>query len=140
MTSQNYNTFNNNKHEIIIIQPDSLVQIPIVEHQCLICLQSSSNSNDEIKSINEMHFIKKPCNCICYSHHKCIETWIETNSVCPICKKPLLFPEIKHVSIHINEPHPHNSFTESIKSYTCIIVVVFILMFLGNVLMAVQPT
>jgi hypothetical protein len=132
MTSLRYNTFNEN----------------IVEQQCLICLQSSSNSKDEIKSINKMHFLKKTCNCICYSHHKCIETWIETNSVCPICKKPLFFPQNKledekHETL-INIPlidedqnENENSCRESAPTYICMIGMVFTLLFLGNVITAI---
>ena len=132
MTSLRYNTFNDN----------------IVDQQCLICLQSSSNSKDEIKLINEMHFLKKNCNCICYSHHKCIETWIETNSVCPICKKPLFFPQNKledeNIETLINIPlidedqdQNQNTCRESAPTYICMMGLVFTILFLGNVITAI---
>ena len=67
------------------------------EIQCLICLQGPLQSNniiiDDVKLINEMHFLIKECKCECYSHHKCIEKWIQNNSVCPICKGPISFPK-----------------------------------------------
>lgn len=67
------------------------------ENQCLICLQGPVQSNniiiDDVKLINEMHFLIKECKCECYSHHKCIEIWIQNNSVCPICKGPISFPK-----------------------------------------------
>ena len=141
MTSLRYNTFDDNNKDTI-------------EQQCLICLQNSSNYNDEIKSVHEMHFLKKTCNCICYSHHKCIETWIVTNSVCPICKKPLLFPqsklELKNndndtvVNIPLNDEEQNqneneneNSCRETASTYMCIIGLVFIILFLGNVITAI---
>jgi hypothetical protein len=148
MSSLRYNTFNN--EEIVIIQPlsSSLVTCT-TENQCLICLQNSSNPKDEIKSINEMHFLKKTCNCICYSHHKCIETWIETNAVCPICKKPLLFPETKSksiknetaldISINSDETRIDNSCKSSAFIYIWIMVAGFTIIFLGNLIITTQP-
>ena len=83
------------------------------ENQCLICLQGPVQSNniiiDDVKLINEMHFLIKECKCECYSHHKCIEIWIQNNSVCPICKGPISFPKsgIKEeiIQMPINQPH-----------------------------------
>jgi hypothetical protein len=137
MTSLRYNTFNDNDQDI-------------VEQQCLICLQSSSNSKDEIKSITEMHFLKKKCNCICYSHHKCIETWIETNSVCPICKKPLFFPQnkvedeknetlinIPLINENQTQNQNQNPCRESAPTYMCMMCLVFTILFLGNVITAI---
>lgn len=66
------------------------------QKQCLICLQGPLQSNniiiDDVKLINKMHFLIKKCKCECYSHHSCIEQWIQNNSVCPICKEPISFP------------------------------------------------
>jgi len=146
MTSLRYNTFNDNDQDIVE-QPISFIKC-ITEHQCLICLQSSSNSKDEIKLINEMHFLKKICDCKCYSHHKCIETWIETNSVCPICKKPLFFPQNKiedeKNETLINIPlidedvnQNQNSCRESAPTYMCMMGLVFTILFLGNVITAI---
>ena len=68
------------------------------EKQCIICLQGPEQSSnniiiDDVKLINEMHFLIKDCKCECYSHHNCIEQWIKNNSVCPICKGPISFPK-----------------------------------------------
>uniref|UniRef100_A0A6C0IHF6 RING-type domain-containing protein n=1 Tax=viral metagenome TaxID=1070528 RepID=A0A6C0IHF6_9ZZZZ len=77
MTSLKYNTFS---EETI--------------NQCIICLNNSVVcNNDEVTLMNNMHFLQKQCECVCYAHHKCIETWINTNSVCPICRKPISFPQ-----------------------------------------------
>jgi len=87
-----------------------------IEKQCLICLQGPLQSNniilDDVKLINEMHFLIKECKCECYSHHNCIEKWIQNNSVCPICKGPISFPKsgIKEEIIQIptniiSQPH-----------------------------------
>ena len=149
MTSLRYNTFNDKQQDIIVVQPNNLLQ-HMADHQCLICLQSSSNSKDEIKSVNEMHFLKKTCNCICYSHHKCIETWIETNSVCPICKQPLFFPhnkleDEKHETLidiplidENEETQPHNRCKESAYTYMCMMGLVFSILFVGNVITTIM--
>jgi len=142
MTTLRYNTFNDT-YEDILIEPESELNL-----QCLICLNNSSNTKDEIKQINDMHFLKKPCKCICYSHHKCIESWIATNSVCPICKGPLLFPKttpeldknetIIDISIIDNHEMQTNSCKESAPTYMCVMGIVFGMLFLGNVITELQ--
>ena len=63
------------------------------DKQCIICLEHSPLSlNDHVTLLNNMHFLIKYCDCLCYAHHKCIEKWIATNAVCPICKKIISFP------------------------------------------------
>jgi hypothetical protein len=157
MTSLKYNTFDNDDEEkTILTQPTILaasIEAPIEAHQCLICLQGSTNSKDEIKSINDMHFLKKTCNCICYSHHKCIETWIETNSVCPICKQQILFPQTK-IEINKNDTlidiplinenenedaQTYNRCRETARTYMCIMFLVFGILFVGNVFTSFLP-
>ena len=84
-----------------------------------------------------MHFIKKTCNCICYSHHKCIELWIETNSVCPICKKPLLFPQTKlnkNKTLTQIGREPKNNCGEIITTYVFLSGIVCIMVLLGNII------
>ena len=90
MTSNGYNTF----YVDVVNDFDNEYE----NKQCLICLQGpEQNSNniiiDDVKLINKMHFLVKSCKCECYSHHKCIEKWIENKSVCPICKGPISFPK-----------------------------------------------
>ncbi len=108
MKSIGYSTFYNDIDTVIDIDNDK---------QCLICLQGPLQSSnniiiDDVKLINEMHFLVKACKCECYSHHKCIEKWIENNSVCPICKGPISFPKsgIKEEIIQIPN-------TEMIQAY-----------------------
>ena len=89
MTSNGYNTF----YVDVVNDFDNEYE----NKQCLICLQGpEQNSNniiiDDVKLINKMHFLVKSCKCECYSHHKCIEKWIENKSVCPICTGPISFP------------------------------------------------
>ena len=84
MKSVGYSTFSINNYDS--------------QKQCLICLQGPEQSLnniiiDDVKLINEMHFLIKECSCECYSHHSCIEKWIESNSVCPICRGPISFPK-----------------------------------------------
>ena len=97
MDSVGYNTFT-------VTGPST--SINSIEKQCLICLESSQ-MKDQVTLINDMHFIIKECNCICYSHHNCIKTWIENNAVCPICRKVISFPKtaIKNWDEVILIPH-----------------------------------
>jgi hypothetical protein len=138
MTSVKYNTFNDIE-EPPILADTQLADTKLAVH-CLICLQGP-NTIDEIKSIGEMHFLKKTCNCICYSHHKCIETWLETNAVCPICKKPLLFPQTKLenvINIQTFETQTNYNCKETARIYICMIGVVFGMLLLGNVVTEFQ--
>ena len=118
MTSLDYNTFTN---------------------QCIICLQGPIIVNniisDDVKLLNEMHFLIKSCDCNCYSHHSCIETWTKSNSVCPICRKPISFPQntiIKVMSINneniydnvplISQPVNNCKATLSVYLFICILI------------------
>jgi hypothetical protein len=113
-----------------------------IENQCLICLQGPLHSSnniiiDDVKLINEMHFLVKACKCECYSHHKCIEKWIENNSVCPICKGPISFPKsgikeeiIQMSNNEINEAH-EIIILENNKSNNYIFFRVIIILFFG---------
>jgi len=113
-----------------------------IQKQCLICLQGPIQSNniiiDDVKLINKMHFLIKKCRCECYSHHTCIETWIQNNSICPICRGPISFPKsgIKEEIIQIsnNDTHeihePHEIIVlDTNKSNHIWIRLVFILFF-----------
>ena len=118
------------------------------ELQCLICLQGPT-INDEIKLINDMYFIKKPCNCLCYSHHKCIEKWLEIKAACPICTQPIVFPETNinppadETTILINHNIPvrnyilnqptSNCFT-TLAMYMCMSFVIFSILLIGNLI------
>ena len=118
MTSLGYNTFTN---------------------QCIICLQGPIIVNniisDDVKLLNEMHFLIKSCDCICYSHHSCIETWTQSSSVCPICRKTISFPQntiIKVMSINneniydnvplISQPVNNCKATLSVYLFICILI------------------
>jgi len=125
-------------------QPAGLVP----ELQCLICLQGPT-INDEIKLINDMYFIKKSCNCLCYSHHKCIEKWLEIKAACPICTQPIVFPDtninppadettilINHnipVRNYILNQPPSNCFT-TLAMYMCMSFVIFSILLIGNLI------
>ena len=136
MKSVGYSTFYNENENIDIdIDNDK-------ENQCLICFQGPIQSNniiiDDVRLMNEMHFLIKKCNCECYSHHKCIEQWIESNSVCPICKGPVSFPksgikeEIIQMPINvINQPH-EIIILDNTKpnNYYCIRIIFIIFFFL----------
>jgi hypothetical protein len=76
------------------------------DKQCIICLEKTPiNGKDHITLMNEMHFLIKKCECLCNAHHTCLEKWIGTNPVCPICKGEISFPLMamnnKHVIIDL---------------------------------------
>jgi len=101
-----YNTFNNE---------------PEPEQQCIICLDKSIvNQKDKVTLINEMHFLIKGCDCICYAHHTCIEKWIKTNAVCPICKRIISFPvmAIKDKDTEVQMPLPLTLQGHSIQGHS----------------------
>lgn len=91
MDSVGYNTFTV-PSATVPSATDTCININSIDHPCLICLEKSQ-VKDEVTLINDMHFLIKECNCICYSHHNCIKTWIENKSVCPICRKVISFPK-----------------------------------------------
>jgi len=74
----------------------------VTDKQCIICLEKTPiNDKDHITLMNEMHFLIKKCDCLCYAHHKCLEKWMSTNAVCPICKRDIAFP-IKNTDVVID--------------------------------------
>ena len=88
-----YHTFTNDDSPVIIEGDKQSGDKQSGNKQCIICLETNTiNKNDTVTLINEMHFLIKGCDCICYAHHKCIEKWIATNAVCPICKRIISFP------------------------------------------------
>jgi len=94
-----YNTFTNEGEKSIVLID--------IDKQCIICLEKTSiNEKDTVTLMNDMHFLIKKCDCICYAHHKCLEKWMSTNPVCPICKREISFPvmEIKHTELSIYIP------------------------------------
>jgi|LakMenE01Jun11ns_1017448.scaffolds.fasta_scaffold9829145_5 hypothetical protein len=110
MKSVGYSTFYNESND----NDNNNYNYNDTEKQCIICLQGPEESSnniiiDDVKLMNEMHFLIKECKCECYSHHNCIEQWIKNNSVCPICKGPISFPKsgIKEeiIQMPINEAH-----------------------------------
>lgn len=135
MKSFDYNTFYIDNDINNDINNDS-------QKQCLICLQGPEQSYnniilDDVILINEMHFLIKECKCKCYSHHKCIEKWIQNNSVCPICIGPISFPKnvIKKEIIQtpINELVQSHEIAILQNTYSYIYVCVRIILFLAGV-------
>ena len=95
-----YNTFTNEVASAV-----DTVDID-TDKQCIICLEKTPiNDKDHITLMNEMHFLIKKCECLCNAHHTCLEKWIGTNPVCPICKGEISFPLMamknKHVIIDL---------------------------------------
>ena len=131
-----YNTFTNEVDKTII-----LVDIDAdtaTDKQCIICLEKTPiNDKDHITLMNDMHFLVKKCNCLCYAHHKCLEKWIGTNAVCPICKGEISFPvmAMKNKDFIIELPtnyivQSNNGSTNPGSSHCCIrmtILVFFVL-------------
>jgi hypothetical protein len=133
-----YNTFSNDIITNDAITNDTITNDAIIStnNLCIICLQNVSLCKDEVTLMNDMHFLIKNCDCVCYSHHKCIETWIKTNSVCPICRKPISFPEKKSTvidmpSIQYDETQ---TYKKTLRGYLIILIIVTILLFCMNIL------
>jgi len=142
-----YNTFSNDAITNDAITNDAITNdaitndiITSTNNLCIICLQNISLCKDEVTLMNDMHFLIKTCDCVCYSHHKCIETWIKTNSVCPICRKSISFPENKSTVIDMSSiQHMQNEETQTYKKtlrgYLIILIIVTILLFCMNILL-----
>jgi hypothetical protein len=106
--------------------------------------QSSNNIIiDDIKLMNEMHFLIKECKCECYSHHNCIEQWIKNNSVCPICKGPISFPksgikeEIIQMPTNIINPQHEIVILQATKSNNHFFIRVTIIIFFVCVIITI---
>jgi hypothetical protein len=52
-------------------------------NECFICYE---NSFDKIIKLNHQCFYFKKCKCDGYIHKKCLDTWFDTTSKCPICR------------------------------------------------------
>lgn len=57
--------------------------------ECIICLDDNADDTDEIVNINLLDLFKKKCSCDCFVHSTCMQKWIESTPICPICRKPL---------------------------------------------------
>lgn len=66
-------------------------------NNCLICLEgtiieikdNNQSINENTIMVNSVPFLTKTCICDYPVHYKCIEKWIESNSICPICRNPI---------------------------------------------------
>ena len=104
------------------------------DKQCIICLEKTPiNTKDHITLMNEMHFLIIKCDCLCYAHHKCLEKWMSTNAVCPICKRDIAFPmkntdvviDIQSNNVQINDNVYNNNNMRSLQFCIRMIVLVF---------------
>ena len=77
---------------------------------CIICLNDEEmETNNSILPIDNIHELKKTCECNYNVHKKCIEEWITNNPVCIICNEPLYYisSDIHH-EIHDSVQIIHN--------------------------------
>ena len=44
-----------------------------------------------------------PCNIKHYFHHDCIEQWMKTNNVCPLCRKEINRDELNKFNKELDE-------------------------------------
>jgi len=56
--------------------------------ECIICLDDAADT-DEIVNINTLDLFKKKCTCECFVHSHCLQKWIKSTPICPICRKSL---------------------------------------------------
>jgi len=90
---------NNNQYNIedITINDNNDNNDNNMNNNCLICLEGTiieikdNNKliNENTIMVNSVPFLTKTCICDYPVHYKCIEKWIESNSVCPICRNPI---------------------------------------------------
>ena len=130
-----YNTFTN---EVGTNEVDANLG---ADKECIICLEKTPiNEKDHITLINEMHFLIKKCDCLCYAHHKCLEKWIGINAVCPICKGEISFPVMvmknKDVIIDISTIQNIDASPNPASSHLCIRMII-LLFFMLTVLQIV---
>ena len=90
-------------------------------NNCIICMEgliehNNNNNNKTIKEtpimVNSIPFLQKKCICDYSIHYKCIDKWLETNSICPICRNPIsnILKNITHQTQIIIPNEEHNSF------------------------------
>jgi len=68
-----------------------------INSNCLICLEGTIIEvkddkhliNENTIMVNSVPFLTKTCICDYRIHYKCIKKWIESNSICPICRNPI---------------------------------------------------
>jgi hypothetical protein len=61
-----------------------------MDRECFICLEP----NKVVNSRERAYYIKKykytfECKCITYTHEKCMQRWIVSMPICPICREKL---------------------------------------------------
>ena len=57
--------------------------------ECVVCLGSEEEGEKDsqvLKSVTLIKSLEKECNCDYLVHEACLEEWLSTNPVCPICK------------------------------------------------------
>jgi hypothetical protein len=66
----------------------------IEEKICLIYMDPARNLIEEVNIIYNMPFLIKNCDCLCNIHYSCLEKWIKSNSICPICRKAIISEQL----------------------------------------------
>lgn len=91
------------------------------EKQCLICMDPSRNLIEEVNIIYNMPFLIKNCDCLCNIHYSCLEKWIKSNSICPICRKAIINEKLlaENITTIDNEMINHEAqYTNDRAQYT----------------------
>ena len=60
-----------------------------IQKECFICFTNECESQEEFVTLNTYNKIQKKCQCNPPIHIKCLETWLMTKNVCPICHTPI---------------------------------------------------
>jgi len=107
-----YKTFTNELEKNTIVEEKEKDEN--MYKQCIVCLEKTPiNGKDIVTLMNDMHFLNKKCDCLCYAHHKCLETWIGVNAVCPICKGEISFPKFANKNKEFTLEIPGNYIVQS---------------------------
>ena len=100
---------------------------------CFVCMETIVNNQKTIKLKNQIFYLKQ-CQCDGNIHQECLDKWLQTNSVCPICRSNMIKNDdiiiklvnsnnsnnyfiITYLSLKINFYRIQNSFVLSIIMY-----------------------
>ena len=62
---------------------------PDRDDDCFVCMETVLNNKQTIK-LNKQIFYLKQCQCDGNIHQECLDKWIRTNNVCPICRSSMI--------------------------------------------------
>ena len=86
---RSYKSEQNNKNEVKIESVSENILVHNTEPDCLICFESSQQTNKLFKMKDFVLVDSSNCKCNGYFHIKCLLDWINVSKSCPICRSIL---------------------------------------------------